>query len=115
MEEKKSYEVRLEEQLKQLATNIDKLAEKVGKTGGELRVKYNEQVEELKKNMSSANVKFTELKGTSGEAWAELKIGFEKAFGALKDAFKNASAKINTDSSATEEKPKSTAEEKPPE
>jgi len=115
MEEKKSYEVRLEEQLKQLAANIDKLAEKVGKTGGELRVKYNEQVEELKKNMSSADVKFTELKGTSGEAWAELKIGFENAFNALKEAFKNASSKINTESPETEKKSETTAEEKTPE
>jgi DNA-binding ferritin-like protein len=115
MEEKKSYEVRLEEQLKQLAANIDKLAERVGKTGGELRVKYNEQVEELKKNMSSANVKFTELKGTSGDAWAELKIGFENAFTALKEAFKNASAKINTESPAQGKGSETATEEKVPE
>ena len=115
MEEKKSYEVKLEEQLKQLASNIDKLAEKVGKSGGELRVKYNEQVEELKKNMSSANVKFTELKGTSGEAWGELKVGFEKAFEALKDAFKSASSKINTESPGTGKKPETPTEEKTPE
>jgi len=115
MEEKKSYEVKLEEQLKQLASNIDKLAEKAGKTGGELRVKYNEHVEELKKNMSSANVKFTELKGTSGEAWSEMKTGFEKAFDALKEAFKNASSKINAESPDTGKKPETTTEEKTPE
>jgi len=115
MEEKKSYEVKLEEQLKQLAANIDKLAEKVGKTGGELRVKYNEQVDELKKGMSTANDKFTELKGTSGDAWGELKVGFEKAFEALKEAFKNASTKVNKETPETEPKPKAPAEEKAPE
>ena len=115
MEEKKSYEVRLEEQLKQLAASIDKLAEKVGKAGGDLRVKYNEQVNELKKNLSSANVKFTEMKGTSGEAWAEMKVGFEKAFEALKEAFKNASSKINTEAPASEKEQAAPGEEKAPE
>ncbi len=94
MEEKKKAEANFESQMKDLGAKLDQLSEKVGKTAGEIKVQYKEQVEELKKGFDVAGERLKELKGTGGDAWGELKVGFEKAFHALKESFNAASSKF---------------------
>jgi hypothetical protein len=94
MEEKQKAEANFETQLKDLGAKLDKLAQKVGQTKGEIKVKYDEQVVELKKGLDVAGERLQEMKGTGGEAWGELKVGLEKAFSALRESFNAASSKF---------------------
>ena len=94
MEEKKDYQKLLEAQLAQWEIEIDKLNAQAQKAKVEVRLEYQKQIDELKRKQEAARTKLTELKGSAGEAWQELKVGAEHAFDELKKAFSSAKSKF---------------------
>ncbi|MFQ5739643.1 MAG: coiled coil domain-containing protein [Acidobacteriota bacterium] len=87
MESKKSYQERMEAQLNQWSVKIDTLlarAEKDARTGCE------KLTAGVRDKQQAAQGRLRELRGSSSEAWQDLKPGLEKAWGELKDAFQKA-------------------------
>jgi hypothetical protein len=92
--EEKTSEARFESQLRDIGSKLDQFAEKASKASGEMKVKYDEQMVELKKGMDQAGTKLKEFQTTGGAAWGELRVGLETAFKALKESVQNAMVKL---------------------
>jgi nucleotide-binding universal stress UspA family protein len=91
---KKIYVEKIEDQLKDWSNQIDILRAKAEKSKAEVKIKYLEQVEELRKRQKTARQRLRELKGSGEEAWGDLKVGLDKALEDLKEAFDRSKSKF---------------------
>jgi hypothetical protein len=91
---KKAYVEKIEDQLKDWSSQIDILKAKAERSKAEVKIKYLEQIEELRKRQKTTRRKLQKLKGTGEEAWGELKVGLDKALEDLKEAFDRSKSKF---------------------
>jgi dGTP triphosphohydrolase len=94
MSKKEAYEKKIEAQLKEWKTDIDKMKAKAEKADAEAKLEYYKQIEELRTRQEAAQKKLTELKGTGEEAWEDLKVGIELAWTSLGEAVKSARSRF---------------------
>ena len=85
-DKKKAYQEKVETQLKEWGAKIDELKAKAEKSKADLKIKYEEQIEELRRKQEEVKGKLSEIKGSGGEAWEDLKAGVERALGDLNNA-----------------------------
>jgi len=86
-EKRKAYQEKIEGQLKEWAAKIDELKVKAGTSKAELKIKYEEQIKDLRAKQDVLEKKLQGLKESGGEAWDELKTGVEKSLDELKESF----------------------------
>ena len=94
MSVKEEYQKKLQVQLDEWGTEIDKLKVVAGKAKTGLQGEYYKELEDLRSKQLEAQKKLHELKGASGEAWEDLKTGIENARGALGDSLKLAASRF---------------------
>ncbi len=94
MSVKEEYQQKLQVQLDEWGTEIDKLKAVAGKAKTGLQGEYYKEVEDLRCKQLEAQKKLHELKGASEEAWGDLKGGIEIAWGAMGDALKLAASRF---------------------
>lgn len=94
MSDKESYTERMEAHLKELATRIGELKVKADNAKVTARSEYQKQIEELRVKQKELRTKLDKMKGTSGEAWKDLKTGVEKAAQDLRDSLNQAISKF---------------------
>ena len=94
MNEKGAYRQKLEARLDQWRADIDKLQAKAREAGADARLEYDKQIGKLRDQQDKARKKLGELDAASGEAWKDLKIGFEKAWDDLGTAVKTATQRF---------------------
>lgn len=94
LEKKKAYQEKIELQLKEWTVNIDVLKAKADKAKADARLKYKEQIENLRVKQEVALEKLQELKDSGGEAWEEITGGVDKALEDLKKAFSRARSRF---------------------
>ena len=58
------------------------------------RIKHAKQADELEQKVDVTKAKLKELGEASDDAWEQLKVGVESAWGALSAAIRNATAKF---------------------
>ena len=92
--EKKSYQEKIEEQLKGFAAQIDVLVAKAEQAKADAKVKYAKQIEALRAKQESVRQTLQGLKEPGGAAWDDLKRGIDSAIGDLKDAVQSAVARF---------------------
>ena len=80
--------------LDQSAQEIDKLKAVAGKAKTGLQGEYYKELEDLRCKQLAAQKKLHELKGSSGEAWGDLKTGIEGAWSILGDSLKLAASRF---------------------
>ena len=102
--EKKTYQEKIEAQLKELADKIEGLITKGEQAKEEAKVKYAPQIEALRAKQESVRQKLQVLKEPGSAAWDDLMKGLDSALGDLKAAVQSAVARF-----------KEKEEEKPPE
>jgi len=88
------YIEKLKAQLDEWSADISKLEEKALKAEADLRVKYDQELQELKAKKQEAKLKLAELIDSSEEAWQELKLGGEEAWEVIRKAFEEARKKF---------------------
>jgi DNA-binding protein HU-beta len=81
----------MEERLQEFKSTIDGYLSKSGKLSGDAKKIYQEN---LKPKYEEARLKFKLLRSSSGDAWDEMRIGFERAYSELRDAFARAKKRI---------------------
>jgi DNA-binding protein HU-beta len=81
----------IEERLLELKSTIEEYRAQGEKLGGDARQVYQEIV---KPRYEEARQRFKLLRGSSGYAWDEMRVGFEKAYAELREAFNRARKKI---------------------
>ena len=94
MSVKEEYQKKLQVQLDGWGVEIDKLKVVAGKAKTGLQGEYYKEVEDLRCKQLAAQKKLHELKGSSGEAWEDIKTGVESAWSILGDSLKLAASRF---------------------
>ena len=93
--ERTSFFISTEQKLKDFDTKIDELAKKAEGYKDDAKAQAEQALVALRDQRSKLNAQFDHLRKSSAEAWKELKMGFEAAFGDLEKAYENAKTKFN--------------------
>jgi universal stress protein A len=91
---KEGYVQKMETQLKDWGTKIDALKNKAEAAKGEVKSKYLEQAEELRKKQEAAKKMLQELKQSSSLAWGDLKSGLDQILKDLKRSLKQSASRF---------------------
>jgi nucleotide-binding universal stress UspA family protein len=87
---RKAYVEKMEAQLKEWGIQIDLLKAKAEKSKAEVKMKYLEQIQELKNKQEAAKQRLRGLRESGDEAWADFKEGVDNALSDLKKSLKKA-------------------------
>lgn len=87
---KKVYVQKIEAQLREWGPQIDLLKAKAEKSKAEIKIKYLEQVEELRKKQETVKKTLHQFRESGDEAWEDLKDGMDRALDDLKRSLKRA-------------------------
>ncbi|MEX0958510.1 MAG: hypothetical protein WDZ63_04430 [Burkholderiales bacterium] len=90
MSDRDAYIEKVKAKIDQWNADIDKLQAKAKEVDADARIKYDEQIAELKKQRDEAEAKMKEARAASEEAWADLRAGFESAWDSVSNAFSTA-------------------------
>jgi uncharacterized protein YlxW (UPF0749 family) len=93
-ESKKSYEARIDKQLRALDKKIDQLKAKSAKMTEEAKKDFNEMMADFKKKREATEAKLQEVKKASAQKWEELKSGMNSAIKDLEEAYDRAAARF---------------------
>ena len=93
-EKRKTYQEKVEDQLKEWGVKIDELMAKAETSKAEIKIKYLEQVEELKSKQGALKQRLGELKESGDEAWEDFKDGLEDALDEMKKALKRGASRF---------------------
>lgn len=94
MSMKDAYLQKIEAQLEDWKSEIDKMKAKADKADADMKLEYYEKIEELRTKQQAAQEKFTELKNAGEDAWEDLKAGVELAGVSLREALESASSRF---------------------
>lgn len=90
MEDKEQFGAGMEAQLKQWQEKIKQSAVKAEERGPAFLEQYAHDLEDLSVKYDEVRYKLTLLRGSSGKAWEELRVGLVKAFDEMKHAVNKA-------------------------
>ena len=85
---------KMEAQLKEWSAMIEAWQARAQKVSAEARGELRGQVRNLREKQDVVRSKLTEMKGESDAAWDRIKAGAEKAWGDMKTAVEEATAKF---------------------
>jgi nucleotide-binding universal stress UspA family protein len=85
LEKKKAYQKKIEGQLKEWGAKIDELMAKAETSKAELKVKYRDQIQDLRAKQEIVQRKLRELRESGEETWGGLRAGIEKSLDELKN------------------------------
>lgn len=88
MSKKNEYVAKMKKQLDDWNTDIDTLQVKANLAKADLKVKYGEQISELRKKRQEGERKLNDIKAAAEDSWEHLKGETERTLGALKAAVK---------------------------
>jgi hypothetical protein len=91
---RKVYQEKIEAQLKEWGIQIDLLKAKAERSKAEVKIKYLEQIEELRKKQEVVKEKLHELRQSGDEAWEDFKDGLEEALDEMKKALKRGASRF---------------------
>jgi archaellum component FlaC len=90
LEKRKTYQEKIESQLKEWGAKIDQLKAKAETSTSELKMKYEKQIEDLRAKQEIVQLKLREFKDSGEETWEEIKTGIDKGLNELKDSLDHA-------------------------
>jgi outer membrane murein-binding lipoprotein Lpp len=93
-QKRKAYIDRMEARFSDLTAKVDALKTKMEKAKSQAIMKYDQQIEELRKKQLLGKEKLEEFMKSSGESWEDLKEGMDRAFSDMKRSFEKALAKM---------------------
>lgn len=97
MEEKdrrEAYREKREAQLREWAAKLDAWQARAQKAKAEAKIRYQEEVDDLRGRLRAARQKLDALRDAGGDAWEDLRAGMDEAVRDLKRAFERASSKF---------------------
>lgn len=88
--QKAEFVQRMEVQLRELNQELDRLAIKVEQSNARAKAENQPKLDALRGQTTRLNKQLDEVKNASESAWEEVKAGFKKGYGELKEGFSNA-------------------------
>jgi hypothetical protein len=92
MSTKEAYKQKIEAELELAQAKLAEFKAQAKISTADARIKHAKQVDELEQKVDATKVKLKELGEASDDAWKQLKVGVEAAWGALSAAIRNAAA-----------------------
>ena len=92
--ERKAFIEKLDAQLKQWNADIEKLEARAREAKAEARIKYEQQLRDLRTKKADAQTRLDEVKQAGDDARKTLRKGAENAFEEMKSAFATAASKL---------------------
>ena len=80
MDDKEAYQKKLQAQLDEWQANIDKLVAQAREAQADAQVRYNEEIEELRKRRDALESKLHEVQNAQAAAWSDIRAGADKAW-----------------------------------
>ena len=74
--------------------SIDKLEAQAKHAEADMKLKYREQLDELKRHRAVTNAKLAELRAAGDGAWEDMRGGLESAWDAMEKAVKSATSRF---------------------
>lgn len=87
---REDFVLKLKEKIDLWNADLDKLQAKADLAGTEARVKYQQQIDDLKKKRGELEEKMAQLRGASEGAWGDVKTGMEIAWSSMSEALSSA-------------------------
>jgi len=94
MSKKDEYINKMEAQMREWSTEVDKLKAKADGAKADMKIKYLDEIEALNKNRAETEEKLQQLRTAGEDAWDDLKSGLEKSYTNLKEALKSAASRF---------------------
>jgi len=94
VETKDAYKQKLNSQLKEWNAQINLLVAKVENAASDVKLKYAQELDEIKAKQHEAAQKLKELEDASGDAWEKLKVGADKVWDDLRTGIAQAISKF---------------------
>jgi VIT1/CCC1 family predicted Fe2+/Mn2+ transporter len=94
MSAKEAYKQKMEAELELAQAKLAEFRAQAKSSAADMRIKHAKQVDELEQKVDATKAKLKELGAASDDAWEQLKVGVESAWGALSAAIQNAAAKL---------------------
>ena len=92
MEKRKLYMDKVDVKLAQYNAKLDQMKEKAAEVQADMKLEYLEQVENFEKKRDEFMKKHEQFKTASEHGWEDVKVGAEKAWNELEEAFGKAIA-----------------------
>lgn len=92
---KDTYVEKLKAQLDEWSADIDVLEAKAREANTDLKIKYQEKIEELRYQKTLAHSKLDEVQDAAEDAWEEIKKGGESVWETIRQTFADAKSKFD--------------------
>lgn len=90
MSMKQAYVHNIQTRLNQWDADVEKLMAEAYKTGADVRISYQKQIDEVKECRGEAQSRLDDMRKSSEGAWEDMKQGVEDAWDRLGKAVKDA-------------------------
>jgi len=90
MSTREEYIQKMKAKLDELNAEVSRLEAKTRGAEANLRLKYHDEIQNLKARREEARAKLAEFKQAGDSAWEDLKIGIQGAWDILEEAIKSA-------------------------
>ena len=92
---RKAYREKREAQIQEWSAKLDGWQARLKKSKAEAKIRYQEELEDLRTRISAARRRLRSLQDASSGAWEDLKGGVYEAMRDLKRAFERAASKFD--------------------
>lgn len=93
-EQKENYQKKIESQLDEWRTDIDRLRARAKNATAETKLKYQENIDRLEVKMDEGKSKLKDIKESSGEAWESIREGADSIWDTMKATFAEVKEKL---------------------
>ena len=94
MNSKEEYIRKMQAQLEELNTEIDRLTTRAGEAKADVMDEYNEIITALKARLEGARVNIEELQQAGENAWDDLKNGIDTVWSSIQEAISSARSRF---------------------
>lgn len=94
MNKRDAYVEKMKAQLDVWNAEMDKLVARTNTAEADMKQRYKEQIETLKRQREEANQRLRELQSASEAAWESLRAGMETAWEDMSKAVKDAASRF---------------------
>ena len=93
-EQKENYQQKIQSQLDEWRSDIDRLREKAKNATAEKKLKYQENIDKLELKLDEGKSKLKDLKESGAEAWDAVKDGADSIWDTMKATFAEVKEKL---------------------
>ena len=94
MVDRQAFQEKMEAQIKEWSAKLDVLKAKSEKASADVKIQYQQQIQDLHARKEEVQTKLRELKNASEGVWENLKSGIENAWNDIKKSIDDAMSNL---------------------